>query len=613
MLVSGTSLAVFGVWLVLAWPGYVLVRRYQLLQPNAGCLAHLALGYIYSFVLLTPGSVVCYILKSPLWVFEVYTGLVLVGASYIAIASGMFRRPRVNWSYIGLIGTVILLVDLVLGARIGGHCFADAVFHISRVRMLWEHGFNNWEPFFYPHQFTRVYHTNIYHAILAAISDSLGLDTLDVWRSTLPWAGLIGACGVFYLAWSVFENHLGAWLSAIAHIVWVGAVPLLLYPNKIAPYWLVSMAIGAAVVVLKQPTVKNSVTLGAICLVVPQVHSLYSVFAGLILVPVLAVAAAWTWRTNRVKGEVLLLAVVMPLIAVPFLVVSKYVDNPTTQSANVANASIIPEVVQSDESLVNLPTDFTSPLIWTFWLLPLLVSGLVFSRYRRPVLSIGAITLTTCVILYFVPIRTTLMEALDFREWMLRRMGTVTFVIFEGIAPSTLVAMLGLLSSRWSIQLVLCCGCIYMGTYGGNLETRTLPPWNWHRRLEKATLPLSELNAWADASRKQRQLLAKHIPSGSVVLASAKIAPQFVALSDIYVIYSTNTSPRIPGKSQRKTDYKTLWAKEGKWNERVRLLKKYGARHVLFKGRYDKAQQELYAPYAKNDVSEAGIRILTIY
>ena len=85
---------------------------------------------------------------------------------------------------------VIVLVDVVMGARVGAHLDGDTRVHLARIRMLLDHGFNNYDPFiaggfFFPMVLLAV----VWHDSFYALNPILiGRSIL---RTLLPYCGMV--------------------------------------------------------------------------------------------------------------------------------------------------------------------------------------------------------------------------------------------------------------------------------------------------------------------------------------------------------------------------------------------------------------------------------------
>ena len=185
-------IAMLAWWAVLWLPGHAIARRVSRNDQGGGALAHVALGYLYSFALLTPVSVVGYALGWPIAVLTAAVVLATLAGAVDLARTRFWQRPR-SWSWLDVawLAALVVIVDLAFGAYAGGHTAGDARLHVARVRVLLDHGFNNWDPYFADHPFSRVYHTNLYHALIAAGAQLTGALAIEAWVWTLPLSASI--------------------------------------------------------------------------------------------------------------------------------------------------------------------------------------------------------------------------------------------------------------------------------------------------------------------------------------------------------------------------------------------------------------------------------------
>ena len=111
-------------------------------------------------------------------------------------------RPRI--SVIACIAIALIAADMLLGLRAGSNFGGDARYHAARIRGLVDLGFNNWDPLVPGPRFDDVYHTNLYHALIAASANLTGIDPAMAWacaglgearvrgRELLPGVGDLG-------------------------------------------------------------------------------------------------------------------------------------------------------------------------------------------------------------------------------------------------------------------------------------------------------------------------------------------------------------------------------------------------------------------------------------
>lgn len=308
-------------WFALALPGFAVVCRFDRKQLNSGLLGILSLSYLASLALLSPVAIVGYILGAPLAVFS--------GACVLLVAWGVLevvRHGRWRSAAALLLGAVsvellIVVADMILGARAGSIVSADAITHLARIRFLLDHGLSNADPFVGGHFFP-TYHTNLLHALCAACSQLTGVDHFGVWFISLVWAKLAIAGGSYYLARSVFRGAWPAWVAVVFMVGTQGPITFMLYPNKLAPFWLLATLIGLTIRAAVAPTKKSVVWIAAATLVVAQVHALYGGFALVLLAPALIAQAVPALARRRRRAARLLLCTLALGLALPFIWVS---------------------------------------------------------------------------------------------------------------------------------------------------------------------------------------------------------------------------------------------------------------------------------------------------
>jgi len=196
----------FAFWACLFFPGYAVLRALDPAVLRDGPLAVIGRSYIASFVLLTPISVMCYALHLPMALFATAIVVAVSSALLVLLQANppwryrLTRLACLTWlrgmTAAGTVAGLIVIADIVLGSRVGSHTGGDAGFHVGRARMLIDHGFNNWDPVIAGHIFEPLYHSNLYHALLAACAVLSGTHAGVAWLSAWPFAKLLQAAGI---------------------------------------------------------------------------------------------------------------------------------------------------------------------------------------------------------------------------------------------------------------------------------------------------------------------------------------------------------------------------------------------------------------------------------
>ena len=598
-------------WLLLALPGLALLRRFCPGHLNQGWLSNLTLSYLYSFALLMPVSVVCYLLKLPLVFFSTAIVITVCVAFVWLLANKCWRRISFQVGLVEAIGTAVVLGDAWLGGRVGAIASADARFHIARIRMLLEHGFNNWDPYFHGQAFSRVYHTNILHALVAAITQITDLGKLNVWAYSLPWAKVITVSGIYYLSISVFRSKRAAWLSTILAVAYSGPVDFQLYPNQIALLWLLSLIIAFAIRYLRCPSRWRLIHLACACALIGQVHSLYAVIASLALFPVLLVRLSWAWwkapnqrwRTMAVLGCLLL--------PTPFLLASKYVER--SQPVKVQYASKTAPQPRLKRELIYLndrlfmadPAPFGNPRNWQFWVVPVLAIAW-FNVHRKSVTLLAACAAAIGFFLFIPFLASGAVKAMGTGAWVITRLNGVFVLGMLCALPSAVLVCVGGLRRRTGVLFILCMLALVAGV--AERSSTASKRWGWHRYITVAKT--GSRNGYLSHLKKKQAFLGSAIPSGSVILASKTMAPDLVMLHSVYVLITKHSSPGVAGRVERSKDHRILWSTESTWQSREAVLKRYGIRHVVLPNSGERTRRKIYGAHATGKHEGVGLVVL---
>ena len=355
-------------WLSLLLPGFAIARRVVPKELGGGILPSIAVAWSAALSALVLPIALLYALGSVVESARVPVGALAI-ATAVFIAWGAFDvgahvvRTRA-WRGLGRalipcvsIAGALVLADIFLADRHGAILDNDSRVHIARIRFLLDHGLSNADPFVrtpieYPYP---IYHTNILHALCAIASKLLALDPVTVWFNTLAASRIMIASGVAYLAWAAIGGTWAPWIAAAIVVINRGPYPFTLYPNQLAPWAFMPIAIGAALRALwpasrvlavdeskeREPSVptldiesvaaasnaSEPVAIWRIAAMVAlpaalvgMLHPLYAGFLFVVAAPVVAVVLAvrLVRRTPGVRTAALVLAaIVIPSLAFP--------------------------------------------------------------------------------------------------------------------------------------------------------------------------------------------------------------------------------------------------------------------------------------------------------
>lgn len=625
-------------WFALCFPGYALVRRVFPEKLAYGTLTVITFSYLCTFCLLSPLAILGFWLRLPLWTFSggIVVAVLVAGwdlARTKAIPPRMLSdvppgRPHVlkkresrGEFIVSAICATAIAFDLALSAVYGGYLDGDSAFHIARIRMLLDHGLNNWDPYLYPHQFSGAYHTNIYHAFIASASQISGQSFILCWSTSLAWAKLVIAASHYYLARRVFDSSAAGWLAALASILWpYNALPIegalrwiyLLLPHNLAPLWLLPLVIASAMDLWKKPS-RAAILLAMLALVLCEVHMLYGAFLCCLLAPMVVARIGCQVFQDRGLNLVSLSLIGAMLIPVPFLWISRMggaFGSPKLEETAFTNQHAIGKLEQSDSPekpawpvlrisdvldlpfkeiarkaaekkesgrkllMVELDDGRMASDIRPWWQLGsqrffLLISMLLALILRgNRNLSLIFLVSATAIIVYHPTIFTWFIAVAKVAPWAIARLDAVFAIAGYVLIPNTVTLLLGRFVDLRTVHLV---ALGLMLTWG--LEPRESHQFEWRmirRRTKVASLEM------------QRRVLQQHIPVGEVVFTDAVEAKRLTQLHNVYVLAANRMSPGLVGVQQRRLDSAVLWAGDRHpWNERERLLRDYGIRFAF--------------------------------
>ncbi|HET8936588.1 MAG TPA: hypothetical protein VFN67_24260 [Polyangiales bacterium] len=314
-------------WIALALPGYALLRRWDRASLERGFLFGLARCYLASLILLTPVAVLGYWQHWPLWSLScAYVLGVSIGA-WVFVRDWRSLRAAFAGNWLAAVSCCVICFDLWLGLRAGAHTLGDAAYHIARVRMLIAEGLSNWDPIVQQQRPDIIYHTNLYHALIAVSGQLTRSDAALAWLATWPFAKLLVAAGVGQLAVCAFGSASYGWLASLAVLVSQSAYSALPLPNTLAPLAILPMGLCAgAEVVSGERSQLAAAWLAASAIALAQLHALNAIFLALVVGPVLlgvlCVRALPLRAAPAIKSRALLLGLLACAASSPWLAIA---------------------------------------------------------------------------------------------------------------------------------------------------------------------------------------------------------------------------------------------------------------------------------------------------
>jgi hypothetical protein len=618
-------------WLTLAAPGYVLVRHFWPRALDGGPLSAIALGYLFTFALATPVCAVLYTFRLPMMVFTTFLVVVMLGAITSLIRErSAFALPKASW--IAVLCGAIIVIDLVLGLHSGSNFGGDGRYHTARVRMLLVHGFNNWDPLVAGGRFDDVYHSNIYHALMAASAQLTGLQAPGAWAFALFFAKLCVCAAVYHLVWTVFGERWIAWCASAIFVVFMASLSTLSYPNMLAAYWLVPLGIAFLVEAIRAEHAGwPAIGLAATSLVLPGVHGLYYVFFAMITGPVLLAALVWT-RTRaaqRAAARGLLLAILALGLGLPWFgvramgraalskqhpevpetqiaptpapVVSKADEDTSGDEADEADtgaATTEPPVQEArpryarardkrdrgfveagDGKLMFDLDNFLDLGSAQLQLVLSLAAGIRFSQRRKALVPILGVIGVILVMLYVPAVCTALIQVAG-APWIVRRLSALPSVLHLALVPALLFSFAAHAVARPIVR----AGCLAMGVLYGYSEGVDSSVWTREAYVRKGVGGRA-LYAGLRGHARKRALFARTIPFGATVVLPPQRGGELVLDCDCYpfALGLDQGGHGVRDLDERRAATEILLGGDADLGTRVALLRRYNVDRLYVK------------------------------
>lgn len=572
-------------WFTLVVPGYVLVRRFAPGELRGGLLAGIALSYLVVMALLSPVSILCYLLTAPLWVFS--------AACVLAVGWGVWEVSRRRWwGEMGglLVGAaslelVIVLADMALGAWIGSFFGGDALVHLAKIRFLVDRGVvSNVDPFIAQPHFFPIYHTNLLHALYAACCQLSGVDPYGVWFASLAWGKVLIVSAAYYLSWRVFGSVWAGWIAAIFTVASRGTVTFAVYPNQLAPFWLLPVMIGLTVGAAREGfTRRIAIALGAGSLVLGQLHGLYVIFAILLIGPVIGALAVYRLARRRPDGIAAIACGAALVAGLPFVAVTRMMKAtpplPEAAAGNLA-ATVAADgasgFVSAGESWV---VRDPMAIVGTLGGLPgTMIFGaavlLGLSGARRGSVGVVLAVMACGAAALFVPPICTLLLNKAGEAWILHRLDAVFRIGLCVLAGPALVMKL----EPWLKRGVARLAVVPVVLIAGALVSGGTEAWTWREVWIVAGRTYEERTSAPRAVMRIREFLGEHMPPGSTVLTTPVMGMQLVQAYDCHVVASISASNGVPDMQTRYRDLLVMLAEQTPWGVRRELLRTYDVR-----------------------------------
>lgn len=613
---------VLAIFILLLLPGYVVVKHLWPRDEECGLPGMIGLSFLATLGLLSPFSIVGYALNLPVGAMAAVCVLIVILAP-IEIMRQKWWRDAGKLMLSGItIAMAFLLYDLVLSGRVGAYMFDDGLVHLARIRHILNHGLNNTDPFVSPDHFFPMYHTNLLYALIAAISKLTGSDPIVVWSASLTWVKLLVASGAYYLAYTIFGRRWPAWAAAVFVIGVEGPVRFLIYPNKLAPFWLLPILFAfAAQVIAEGADWRRCLKLLIGSLVIGQLHGMYAVFAAMVIGPVLIGNAAF--RLIRPSPSrlwpTLCCATLAAGLAFAWISNSGFASTKSSTSgkSTLTKPTKTAADYAKDEKRIRKLEDGRVQRKWGYgyfahkamrpWVLFFALGLTLITNRRRFAIAQAAIIVTALLWLFTPTLCTIFMESVR-RPFILLRFESVFRISFYAVVPA--LAVFGLekflsgniwgkerdwcrswsarwnryAALRWPIEGVVCmivlASIAPYKNYGKPEDKKTT---GWERYVDKSRLPLDERMQRRDNLLKLRDALSSRIDAGAVVALSPRDTRSMFlpAVHDCRLVAPRAGSTGVADLGRRRRDLAAIFTPATPMATREALLRKYDVEYYI--------------------------------
>ena len=611
-------------WLFTALPGFALLLRARGAWLDHGAFAGLAASYVATFVLLTPVVVAGYAFG---WQVSVL-GYVLLGLIALAAGDLVWRWRALEQlappSLLGMVVFLLVFVDYGTAFNVGTHDLGDAHYHMARVRLLMETGFYDWDPYSPAHLPDVVYHSNAYHALIAAWAQFSGVEAFEAWSRMLPWSKLVVAGAAEALAFALFRSRpiaLGS--AAAAALAWL-PLSMMPYPNQLAGLWLLPLALASGIELLcgDRPW-PAAFGLAGTAVVTMQFHGLYFAFQCIALGPVLfgAVLYALARRRTRRAALVPALGLLALCAGLPWFassaaardrdlgtlssIVAKAVKKAATKLTRKAKKAKQPKPAEPGVAAADEGPDYRADN-WRYrgfrllprerlaldfgqldatnvrlQLLAALLLAAVLSRQRRRALVLLASVATVLLVLHVPALCTVAVRAAG-TPWVLRRMDVI--VVFAALIALPGVFGLLLLERGWlrGVGPLLAFALLLGYAYDSGVDDGA---WSRERYARDVMRP-QRVEQIRRRQARRSELLRTYVPAGSVVATDLATALELPQLCHCYPLGlpAPEGLHGMEDMRKRRRAASAIFSPDVNTTTRAALLRRYGIKYLYVPG-----------------------------
>ncbi|GJM26925.1 MAG: hypothetical protein DHS20C16_33400 [Phycisphaerae bacterium] len=580
-------------WLSLTFAGAVMVRRWAPDTFEGGPLAVIAVGFVASVAVLSPISILCYVLHLPVAVFSIACVILVIGSVVQATRWQFWPDLKKLLPGFLCVEFAFVVFEMVMAGRTGAFLKGDAQIHLARIRFLLANGFSNQDPFIEVPGFFATYHTNLMHALQASCSQLTFVDFLGVWATSWIWTKLMIVAASFYLAWTVFGHRWTGWVVGLFFLFLSSTIPFVVYPNQSSMKIMVPLVIAFAIQLCRNPdSIIAVIRLAAGTFVLGQFHGLYAGFVCLAVGPLLLIALGWKTVKRQLHWRFIAMAMAALALGMPFALVAKYVKGPSSELREPSSTQHVATEKDPDEGQEEKYHTFSNGMVMLkpermmggrpALMLALVLLGALTTlagERRSDGLKLLCVWATVAAILYFPPLCTFTLKLLG-KKWIFGRIGGILSICLWMMVVGGVIFLLREQINTWWKRGLLSLVAVLFATQISNPSA----DYSWSAYWQQAKSPRAERHEQIENMRRARELLQEAIPPKEVVLADGRMGRLIVTLSDHFILAPDRSSPGASAHPQRKRDMQALLSASMSWPDRKKILDEYEIKYFLVSG-----------------------------
>jgi hypothetical protein len=311
-------------WLSTFIPGLAVLLAISPRDTRHRIWAVLASSFVLTVALFTPVVATAFVFHLRFRTIAiVYATVVVAGVLVILRFATRARLRRLaasadGWEIAGIV------CALGVAWYLKGAATDDTLVHVAKIRYLLDFGFSLQDPYSPLPIIETRHHISTHQVLFGLAAWFSGEDPLKVWFQAGWFFTLVCACGVRFLAASVFRPRWIGSLVMLAFLVDFLSERVIVYPYIVTPYAVLAVLLAQIIEAVERPSRSAFLKVLAGSLTLAVFHVGFWVIVAMCVVPV---ATVWiVWRAQRPWRQLALAAATL-LPGLPFLLITASQSN----------------------------------------------------------------------------------------------------------------------------------------------------------------------------------------------------------------------------------------------------------------------------------------------